>query len=263
VPTILTAILDQASPEDFDLSSLETVIYGASPISPTRLLEAMERIGPVFQQIYGQMETIGTATTLRRDEHSPADPDRLSSCGRAVLGATVAVVDDDGNELPAGQIGEIAVRGRATMLGYRNMAEETAAVMDGGWIKSGDMAHRDDEGFFYIVDRKKDMIITGGFNVYAREVEDVVATHPAVANVAVIGIPDHKWGEAVHAVVVLRAGASVDRVELAAFVKERKGPVHAPKSVDFVEALPVTTVGKVDKQALRAPYWSAESRQVH
>ena len=263
VPTILTAILDQASPEDFDLSSLETVIYGASPISPTRLLEAMERIGPVFQQIYGQMETIGTATTLRRDEHSPADPDRLSSCGRAVLGANVAVVDDDGNELPAGQIGEIAVRGRATMLGYRNMAEETAAVMDGGWIKSGDMAHRDDEGFFYIVDRKKDMIITGGFNVYAREVEDVVATHPAVANVAVIGIPDDKWGEAVHAVIVLRAGTSVDQMELSAFVKARKGPVHAPKSVEIVDALPVTTVGKIDKKVLRAPYWSDQSRQVH
>jgi fatty-acyl-CoA synthase len=135
--------------------------------------------------------------------------------------------------------------------------------MDGGWIKSGDMAHRDDEGFFYIVDRKKDMIITGGFNVYAREVEDVMTTHPAVANVAVIGIPDDKWGEAVHAVVVLRAGASVDRAELAAFVKERKGSVHAPKSVEIVNELPVTTVGKVDKQALRAPYWSAESRQVH
>jgi fatty-acyl-CoA synthase len=149
------------------------------------------------------------------------------------------------------------------MLGYRNLPDETAAVMDGGWIKSGDMAHRDDEGFFYIVDRKKDMIISGGFNVYAREVEDVVATHPAVANVAVIGIPDDKWGEAVHAVIVLRAGTSVDQMELSAFVKARKGPVHAPKSVEIVDALPVTTVGKIDKKVLRAPYWSDQSRQVH
>ena len=263
VPTMLHAVLDKARPEDYDLSSLETVIYGASPISPTRLLEAMERIGPVFQQIYGQMENIGTATTLRRDEHDPADPDRLGSCGRAVLGACVAVVDDDGNELPAGEVGEIAVRGRATMLGYRNLPGETAAVMNGGWLRSGDMAHRDDDGFFYIVDRKKDMIISGGFNVFAREVEDVLATHPAVANVAVIGIPDDKWGEAVHAVIVPRAGRSIDRIEIAAFVKERKGPLHAPKSVDVVDVLPVTTVGKVDKKALRAPYWSAQDRQVH
>jgi fatty-acyl-CoA synthase len=263
VPTMLHAILDRACPEDSDLSSLETVIYGASPISPTRLLEARERIGPVFQQLYGQMENIGTATTLRREDHNPADPDRLRSCGRAVLGATVAVIDDDGNELPAGEVGEIGVRGRATMLGYRNLPEETAAAMDGGWLRSGDMAHRDDEGFFYIVDRRKDMIISGGFNIYAREVEDVLATHPAVANVAVIGIPDDKWGEAVHAVVVPRAGASIDRIELAGFVKGRKGPLHAPKSVDVVDALPVTTVGKVDKKALRAPYWSAQDRQVH
>ena len=125
------------------------------------------------------------------------------------------------------------------------------------------MAHRDDDGFFYIVDRKKDMIISGGFNVFAREVEDVLATHPAVANVAVIGIPDDKWGEAVHAVIVPRAGRSIDRIEIAAFVKERKGPLHAPKSVDVVDVLPVTTVGKVDKKALRAPYWSAQDRQVH
>jgi fatty-acyl-CoA synthase len=263
VPTMLHAILDQASPEDFDLSSLETVIYGASPISPTRLLEALERIGPVFQQLYGQMENIGTATTLRRDEHDPAHPDRLKSCGRAVLGATVAVIDDDGNELPAGEVGEIGVRGRATMLGYRNLPEETAAAMDGGWLRSGDIAHRDDEGFFYIVDRKKDMIISGGFNIYASEVEDVLAAHPGVASVAVIGIPDDKWGEAVHAVIVPRAGASIDHIEVAAFVKERKGPLHAPKSIEVVDALPVTTVLKVDKKALRAPYWSAQERQVH
>jgi fatty-acyl-CoA synthase len=263
VPTMLHALLDQARPEHFDLSSLETVIYGASPISPTRLIEAIQRIGPVFQQIYGQMENIGTATTLRRDEHDTANADRLRSCGRAVLGATVAVVDDDGNELPAGEVGEIGVRGRATMLGYRNLPEETVAVMNGGWVRSGDVGHRDDEGFFYIVDRKKDMIISGGFNIYAREVEDVVATHPAVANVAVIGIPDDKWGEAVHAVVVPRQGKTIDRAELAAFVKERKGPLHAPKSIELVAALPVTTVGKVDKRALRGPYWSAQERQVH
>jgi fatty-acyl-CoA synthase len=263
VPTMLHALLDRGTPEDFDLSSLETVVYGGAPMPPARLLEAMERIGPVFQQIYGQMENIGTATTLRRDEHDPVHLDRLASCGRVVLGATVAVIDDDANELPPGELGELAVKGRATMLGYRNLPEETAAAFKDGWLRSGDIGRRDDEGFFYIVDRKKDMIITGGFNVYAREVEDVLATHPAVANAAVIAIPDDKWGEAVHAVIVTRLGMRVDPVELAAFVKARKGPVHAPKSVDIVESLPLTTVGKVDKKVLRAPYWSAQQRQVH
>jgi fatty-acyl-CoA synthase len=263
VPTMLHAILDQARPEAFDLSSLETIIYGAAPMSPTRLLEARERIGPVLHQIYGQTENVGTATTLRRDEHDPANPDRLGSCGRAVLGAHVAVLDEDGNELPEGEIGEIGVRSRTTMLGYRNLPEQTAAVLKDGWLRSGDMARRDDEGFFYIVDRKNDMIISGGFNIYAREVEDVLATHPAVADSAVIGIPDDKWGEAVHAIIVMRAGRSIDQTELGAFVKDRKGSLYAPKSVEVVDTLPVTTVGKVDKKALRAPYWSTQDRQVH
>jgi fatty-acyl-CoA synthase len=263
VPTMLHAVLDHARPEAFDLSSLQTVLYGGAPMPPARLVEAMERIGPVFQQIYGLTENLGTATTLRPDEHDPAHPDRLASCGRAVLGSSVAVIDDDGTRLPVGEVGEIAVKSRATMLGYRNLPEETAACLDSGWLRTGDLGYRDDEEFFYIVDRKKDMIISGGFNVYAREVEDVLATHPAVASVAVIGIPDDKWGEAVHAVIVTRAGVSIGASELAVFVKDRKGPVHAPKTVDFVDALPLTTVGKVDKKALRAPHWAAQRRQVH
>jgi fatty-acyl-CoA synthase len=149
------------------------------------------------------------------------------------------------------------------MLGYRNLPEETAAVLENGWLRTGDLGRRDDEGFFYIIDRKKDMIISGGFNVYAREVEDVLSAHPAVASVAVIGVPDDKWGEAVHAVIVTRSGASVGADELAAFVKARKGVAHAPKSVDFVDALPLTTVGKIDKKALRGPHWTGQERQVH
>ena len=263
VPTMLQTVLDHARPEDYDLSCLETVIYGGAPMSPARLVEAMERIGPVFQQIYGLVENVGTATTLRRDEHDPARLDRLASCGRAIWGASVAVIDDHGNRLPAGEVGEIAVKSRTTMLGYRNLPEETAAALDNGWLRTGDLGQCDEEGFFYIVDRKKDMIISGGFNVYAREVEDVLATHPAVANVAVIGVPDDKWGETVHAVIVTRPGVSVGADELATFVKNKKGAVQAPKSVDFVDALPVTTVGKTDKKVLRAPYWAAHQRQVH
>jgi fatty-acyl-CoA synthase len=263
VPTMLQSVLDHARPEDYDLSALETVIYGAAPMPPARLVEAMERIGPVFQQIYGLTENAGTATTLRRDEHDPSRPDRLASCGRAVFGAAVAIVDDDGNRLPAGEIGEIAVKSRATMLGYRNLPAETTAALQNGWLRTGDLGQRDDEGFFYIIDRKKDMIISGGFNVYAREVEDVLSTHPAVAGVAVIGVPDDKWGEAVHAVIVTRSGASIGADEVAAFVKARKGAAHAPKSVDFVDVLPLTTVGKIDKKALREPYWTGQERQVH
>jgi fatty-acyl-CoA synthase len=263
VPTMLQAILDHSRPEAFDLSSLETVFYSAAPMPPARLVEAMERIGPVFQQLYGLTENAGTATTLRRDEHDPTRPDRLASCGRAVFGASVAVIDDDGNTLPVGEIGEIAVKSRATMLGYKNLPAETEAALDKGWLRTGDLGHRDDEGFFYIIDRKKDMIISGGFNVYAREVEDVLATHPAIASAAVIGIPDDKWGEAVHAVVVARPGMSIDASDLAAFVRGRKGPVYTPKSVEFVDSLPLTTVGKVDKKVLRAPFWLDQKRQVH
>jgi fatty-acyl-CoA synthase len=263
VPTMLQAVLDQARPEDYDLSALETVFYSAAPMPPARLVEGMERIGPVFQQLYGLTENTGTATTLRRDEHNPARPDRLASCGRALLGAAVAVIDDDNNRLSPGEVGEIVVKSRATMLGYRNLPEETAAALENGWLRTGDLGHRDDEGFFYIVDRKKDMIISGGFNVYAREVEDVLSTHPAVASVAVIGVPDSKWGESVHAVIVRRSGASIGADELAAYVKVRKGAAHAPKSVDFVDTLPLTTVGKIDKRALRGPYWTGQGRQVH
>jgi fatty-acyl-CoA synthase len=260
---MLQAVLDHARPEDYDLSALETVIYSAAPMPPARLVQAIERIGPVFQQIYGLTENTGMATTLRRDEHDPSRPERLASCGRPILGAAVAVIDDDGDRLPTGEIGEIAVKSRATMLGYRNLPEETAAALENGWLRTGDLGHRDDEGFFYIIDRKKDMIISGGFNVYAREVEDVLSAHPAVASVAVIGVPDDKWGEVVHAVIATRPGVSIGADELAAFVKARKGATHAPKSVDFVDALPLTTVGKIDKKALRGPYWMGQERQVH
>lgn len=263
VPTMLYAVLDAARPEAYDLSSLQTVLYGAAPMSPARMIEALDRVGQIFQQMYGQTENVGIATALRRDEHDAANVARLSSCGKAVEGAEVAVLDEDGNPAAAGEVGELSVRSRAAMLGYRNLPQESAAVMRDGWLLSGDMARQDDDGFFYIVDRKKDMVVSGGFNIYAREVEDVLATHPFVAAAAIIGIPHDKWGEALHGFVVPRPGQRVASAELIAFVKERKGSVYAPKSLDVVDALPTTTVGKVDKSALRAPYWSGHARQVH
>ena len=264
VPTMLYALLDRTQPESCDLSSLETIMYGSSPMSVARLAEAHERIGPVFLQAYGQTECVSFATTLRKDEHEPLhNPRLLGSCGRAVLGMRVEILAEDNEPVRSGAVGEICVRGPGVMRGYHKMPEQTAEALRGGWLHTGDLASRDEDGFLYIVDRKKDMIVTGGFNVYSREVEDVIAQVPAVSAVAVIGIPDEKWGEAVKAVVVARPGQVVDPVGLIDLVKTVKGAHQAPKSVDIVERLPLTSVGKIDKKALREPYWAGRSRSVN
>jgi fatty-acyl-CoA synthase len=177
--------------------------------------------------------------------------------------ARVAILGDDGHRVPPGGVGEICVQGPTVMKGYFRQPELTAEALAGGWLHTGDMAVCDDEGFLTIVDRKKDMIVSGGFNVFPREIEDVLAAHPSVSSVAVIGVPDEKWGEAVKAVVVLRPGTRVDPAALVALVKETKGPVYAPKSIDVVESLPLTAVGKADKKALRAKYWGGAQRGVH
>jgi fatty-acyl-CoA synthase len=231
-------------------------------MSPSRLQEAIRRLGPIFYQFYGQTEAPQTVFTLRKEQHDVDDLDRLASCGRPVPWVHVALLDDNGNEVARGEPGEICVRGPLVMRGYWNKPEETAAAFAGGWLHTGDIAREDAQGYFTIVDRKKDMIVSGGFNVFPREVEDVLSTHPAVAAAAVIGVPDEKWGEAVKAVVVLRGGASVAPEELIALVKNRKGSHYAPKTVDFAESVPLTPVGKPDKKALRARYWSGAGRQV-
>ncbi|EFC80834.1 AMP-binding protein [Parafrankia sp. EUN1f] len=262
VPSMIYALLDHPRFDETDLSSLETVFYGSSPMSPGRLREAIGRIGPVFFQFYGQTEAPQTVFVLRKEEHNPDDPARLVSCGRPVSWVRVALLDDQGEPVPDGEPGEICVQGPLVMKGYWNKPEQTAQALAGGWLHTGDIARVDEHGFYTIVDRKKDMIVSGGFNVFPREIEDVLSTHPAVAAAAVIGVPDDRWGEAVRAVVVLRDGASVAAEELAALVKEHKGSHHAPKGVDFVDALPLTAVGKPDKKALRARHWSNTDRRV-
>ncbi|MFT3930770.1 MAG: AMP-binding protein [Spongiibacteraceae bacterium] len=254
VPTMIYALLDHPRFDEFDLSSLETVFYGASAISPSRLKEAIERIGPVFSQFYGQAEAPMAVTMLRKCEHDVNDMKRLASCGRPTPWLHVELLDANNHPVPDGEPGEICVRGPLVMNGYRNNPELTAETFSGGWLHSGDVAVRDPGGFLRIIDRTKDMIVTGGFNVYPREIEDILAEHPAVAQVAVIGTPHEKWGEAVTALIVLRAGQNVEPQELIDRVAQRKGAFQAPKFIEFIESIPQTAVGKPDKKALRARY---------
>jgi fatty-acyl-CoA synthase len=263
VPTMLYVLLDHPATRSADLSSLETVVYGAAPMSPSRLHDALAVFGNVFVQLYGQTEAPATVTTLRKEEHDPARPHLFGSCGRPLPGVTVGLLDEHDEEVATGEIGEICVRGRIVTDGYWKRPELTAETFRSGWLHTGDMARRDDEGFLYIVDRKKDLIISGGFNVFPREIEDVLGEHPAVAMSVVLGVPDDHWGEAVKAVVVARPGASIEPAELIALVKERKGPVYAPKSIDVVDALPLTGLGKPDRKALRARYWQGTDRAVN
>jgi fatty-acyl-CoA synthase len=266
VPSMIYALMDHPDSHTRDLSSLETVYYGASAMNPVRLKEAIERFGPIFAQYYGQSEAPMVITYLAKGDH---DEKRLTSCGRPTLFARVALLGDDGNPVPQGEVGEICVSGPLLSGGYWNLPDETSRTFHDGWMHTGDLAREDEDGFYYIVDRTKDMIVTGGFNVFPREVEDVIAEHPAIAQVCVIGTPDEKWGEAVTAVVVLRPGiddseAAVATItaEIQAAVKERKGSVQAPKQVVVVDAVPVTALGKPDKKAVRAQFWAGAARSV-
>jgi fatty-acyl-CoA synthase len=262
VPTMIYALLDHPDLESSDLSSLETVMYGASPISPTRLAEGLERIGPVFCQLYGQTESAGQGTSLWRAQHDPSDLERLTSCGTPMPFTRVTLLDEADEPVPDGTPGEICLQGASVMDGYWKQPELTASTLADRWLHTGDIGVRDADGFFYIVDRTKDMIVSGGFNVFPREIEDVLVLHPAVSTAAVIGVPDVKWGEVVKALVVLRPGAQIDAAQLIALVRDHKGPVYAPKSVEFLDALPVTPVGKADKKVLRAKYWEGRERHV-
>jgi fatty-acyl-CoA synthase len=261
-PTMIYALLDSPRLREFDVSSLEIINYGSAPISPARLAHGIEVFGPIFTQVYGQTEALATLTRLLARELDPAHPERMESCGRPNGAIELRLLDEALAEVPPGEVGEICLRGPMVMEGYWKRPEETAAALRGGWLHTGDLAREDSDGFLYIVDRLKDMIVSGGFNVYPREVEDALTAHPSVAAAAVIGVPDAHWGEAVKAVVVLKNGSGTSAEELIAHVRERKGPVCAPKSVDFVAELPLTAVGKADKKRLRAQYWPQAGRQV-
>ena len=261
VPTMIYVMLDHPALNKTDMSSLELVLYGASPMSPSRLVEGLERIGRVFSQLYGQTECY-PASVLRKADHDARRPALFASCGFPVASCNVSLRDEDNNEVKQGEAGEICVQGPHTMEGYWKKPEQTAEAFKGGWLHTGDIARADERGYLYIVDRKKDMIVSGGFNIFPREVEDVLSSHPDVAMAAVIGVPDAKWGEAVTALVVAKPGARPSAEVLTQLVKDRKGGTHAPKKIEIVDALPLTAVGKVDKKVLRAKYWAGQARQV-
>ncbi len=270
-PTAIYSLLDQPNLGDFDLSSLVGLSYGSAPMSLARLKQALQVLGPIMRGGFGQTECPMFITRLTAEEHfengDPASgrlaPDRiLRSVGRSTVISEVAIMDDDGGLLGPGQRGEIVVKGPNVSEGYYQDPEETAKIRRNGWHLTGDIGVLDEDGYLTIVDRKKDMIITGGFNVYSTEVEQALLAMPEIALAAVIGVPSDRWGEAVHAVVVAADGAEPRGAEVIAAARERLGGVKAPKSVEFVADLPRTPVGKIDKKSLRAPYWAGRGRRV-
>ncbi len=258
----LVAVPDVAS-RRFD--ALRFVVYGASPIAAETLRRAIDVFGCGFAQGYGMTETTAGATFLLPKDHERAlaeQPGLLLSCGRPLPGTEVRVVDPEGRDLAAGQVGEVLVRGPQLMRGYWKLPEATAEALAGGWMHTGDAASLDEEGFLYIQDRVKDMIVSGGENIYPREVENALFEHPAVADAAVIGVPDVRWGEVVKALVVRRPGAEVGEAELIEFCRERLAGFKRPRSVAFVADLPRNPSGKVLKKDLRETYWKGHTRRV-
>jgi acyl-CoA synthetase (AMP-forming)/AMP-acid ligase II len=264
VPTMISMLLEAAEGVDCDLSSLRTVSYGGAPISPTRLSEALERFGPVFVQVYGSCEAPHPVLVLSREEHlvDAATKHRLGSVGRETTLSEVQLFDADGEPSPDGEPGEMWVRGGSVMAGYWENPEANDACFQEGWYRSGDVARRDEDGYYYIVDRARDMVISGGLNVYPSEVEAALYRHPAVAEAAVIGVPDDHWGEAVAAYVVVRDGAGAGEEDLIEHCRRELAGYKKPRFVYFVEELPKGSTGKVLKRELKAPHWEGHERSV-
>ena len=267
-PTLLYSMLAHPQVREFNYRSLTHFIVAAAPIAPDKLAQAVEVFGPCMCQYYGQAEAPMAVSFFAPYEvaeavSDPAKRHRLLSCGRPNVLSRTVIVDDDGNRLPPGAPGELVVQGNLVSPGYFHDPEATAEAQRGGWLHTGDIAQMDEEGFLYIVDRKKDMIISGGFNVYSMEVEAVLNGHPAVENCAVVGVPDSKWGESVKAIVVLKADARASEQEIVQFCRMALGGVKAPKSVEFWPELPRTPVGKVAKSEIRARYWTGRQRAVN
>ena len=264
VPAVIQFLMMTPGVEDTDFSSLRAIVYGASPISDDVLIHAIKLFDCEFIQVYGLTETTGAITQLDGADHDPEHrPELLRSCGKPYPWVEVKVMDENNAEAEPGAVGELWTRSRQVMAGYWNNPKATAAAMtDDGWFRTGDAGYLDDQGFIFLFDRMKDMIVTGGENVYPAEVENALMQHPEVGDVAVFGVPDEKWGEAVKAVVVAASGTTPEETELIAFTRERLAGYKLPKSVEFTDELPRNPSGKLLKRQLREPYWQAAGRQI-
>jgi acyl-CoA synthetase (AMP-forming)/AMP-acid ligase II len=257
-PTQIVKMLEDHTPGAYDLSSLKAICYGGAPIYIEHLSKAIEIYGPIFTQLYGQGEAPITISGMRSADHVrllAANDKRIGSAGTIRTDVECRCVDESGRELPPGEIGEITVRGDIVMLGYWNNPKATAEAIRDGWLHTGDIGMVDSQGYLFLLDRSKDMIITGGNNVYPREVEEVIIQHPGVANVVVLGVPDDYWGEAVHAVVIREPGQNVSADEIIRYCAQFLAGYKKPKGVDFVAEFPVSGYGKILKRELRERYW--------
>jgi long-chain acyl-CoA synthetase len=260
VPALIRLVLESPQCANIDFSSLQRVLYGASPIPVSTLQQALQVFACDFEQGYGLTETVGPVAMLRPQDHDGGP--RMQSCGKAVPGTTINVVDDDGNECATGEVGEIIVTGPQLMKSYWNRPDDTRDVIRAGWLHTGDAGYFDCDGYLYIHDRLKDMIVSGGENVYPAEVESVLAACSGIADVAVIGVPDKRWGEAVKALVVPQAGSEISARDIAAYAQQHIAGFKCPKSIDFVDSIPRNPSGKILKKILREPYWAGLERRV-
>ena len=263
VPAMIQMLLAEPSCQTADFAALDCIVYGGSPIPAPLLAAGLERFGCRFAQVYGLTETGNTAVCLRPEDHLDPDGRRLLAAGRPYPGVELKVVDGEGAPLPPGEVGEICLRSPANMVGYWKNADATAATLIDGWIHTGDAGSTDEDGYVYVSDRFKDMIIYAGENIYPAEIESVLCGHPEVVEAAVIGVPDERWGEQVKAVVVRSVGATTSAREILAHARASLATFKVPKSVDFVDALPRTPSGKIQKHVLREPYWQGRERQVN
>jgi acyl-CoA synthetase (AMP-forming)/AMP-acid ligase II len=264
VPAALQFVVRQPKAREVDYSRLQYILYGASPMPIDLLRECMEVFGCGFCQLYGMTETSGAVVYLPPEDHDPKGSTRMRSAGLPMPGVEIRVVDEAGNDVPTGAVGEVIVRSIANMAGYWRLPEATASTMgEDGWLRTGDAGYLDEDGYLFIHDRVKDMIITGGENVYPAEVENAIFGHPDVAEAAVIGVPDEQWGEAVKAIVALKPGAKPDPASIIAFARTRIAAFKAPKSVDFIDVLPRNASGKILRRELREPYWAGKARRVN